>query len=304
MAEYLPRGPLSAYLGVRNTNEAADMEKFGLLARLQQAEQARRESEAFRRDQLTARVEGQREAIASREGIAADLMADRGERERQRAEDARRLEAQRAADIRERQEAIERLRAQLRPPPAPHPVTTARIVRDGREVIVDARTGAEIGEAPPRNAGNAGQISPENASQIVATEGAKLKALIGTNPRSAASLLSPMARGLEAARGIVDTNYSGPALDAQAAKQRLLFAVDQLVKSGKSSNEFLRRLETALGMQGVTAPQNAIDAIDEAIKMTSSMSGGLPPATPPPAPKPKSPSEMTNDELLRALSGG
>ena len=58
MAQYLPPGPLSAYLGVRNTNEAADMEKFGLLARLQQAEQARRESEAFRRDQLAARVEG------------------------------------------------------------------------------------------------------------------------------------------------------------------------------------------------------------------------------------------------------
>ena len=79
MAQYLPPGPLSAYLGVRNTNEAADMEKFGLLARLQQAEQARRESEAFRRDQLAARVEGQQGAIQSRELIAGQ--ADARQRE-------------------------------------------------------------------------------------------------------------------------------------------------------------------------------------------------------------------------------
>ena len=149
MAQYLPPGPLSAYLGVRNTNEAADMEKFGLLQRLQQMEQARRENELFRRDQLKATVEGRQDALASREGIAADLMADRGERERQRAEDARRLEAQRAADIKERQEALARLTAQLRPPAPPAAVTPVRVVRGGKELMIDARTGAVIGDAAP-----------------------------------------------------------------------------------------------------------------------------------------------------------
>lgn len=145
MAQYLPPGPLSAYLGVRNTNEAADMEKFGLLVRLQQAEQARRESEAFRRDQLAARKEGQQDLIASREGIAADLMADRGERERQRHAAQEAAERRQAAD----KENLIRLAAQLKPPVPPNAVTPVRVVRGGKEVMIDARTGAVIGDAAP-----------------------------------------------------------------------------------------------------------------------------------------------------------
>lgn len=299
----VPPGPLSAWLGVRGANEAADMQKLGFLAQLQQAEQARRTNEAFRRDRLAAQVEGRKETIASREDIAAQLRDAAAERDRLRATDAAALERQRAAD----REHILRLSAQLRPPrpeQPPAPVTPVRVVRGGREVMVDARTGTEIGDAPPRAGGSSGgQVTPEMAAKIVEDEGTKLLALIGTNPASAASLLSPINRGVEAAYGLADPKYKGPALTSQNSKQRLIFAVDQLVKSGRSSNEFLRRLESALGMGTVTTPENAREAIQEAINMTRGMAG-MPPASPPPTPKAKSPSEMTNEELLKALSGG
>ena len=119
-----------------------------------------------------------------------------------------------------------------------------------------------------------GLIKPEDAAGVVATEGQKLLDIIKNDPRSAASILSGPARGIEAMHGLADETYVGPGMQAQAAKQRLLFAVDQLVKSGKSSNEFLRRLENALGMQGVTSPGNAEAAINEAIALTRSLGGG------------------------------
>lgn len=141
----VPAGPLSAYLGVRSGNEAADMEKLGFLARMQQAEEARRMNELFRRDQLAARTEGHQEAIKSREGIAADQRANVAEIARQRSADQKALEGQRAAD----RENLARLAAQLRPATQPPAVTPVRVVRNGKEVMIDARTGAVIGDAAP-----------------------------------------------------------------------------------------------------------------------------------------------------------
>lgn len=82
----VPPGPLSAYLGVRGSNEAADMEKFGMLARIQQAEQARKMQEALRRDQLEAQVEGRKEAIASRELLAGQAATQQKEMVKMRLE--------------------------------------------------------------------------------------------------------------------------------------------------------------------------------------------------------------------------
>ena len=139
MAQYLPPGPLSAYLGVRNTNEAADMEKFGLLARLQQAEQARRESEAFRRDQLAAGVEGQKEAIASRETIAADRAAER--------------------------EAMVRLAAQLRPVPQ-EPAPIAVVGPDGKPKLVSRKDAIGKEPAPKTSIAGSGSFTPQTLTFV------------------------------------------------------------------------------------------------------------------------------------------
>ncbi len=48
----VPPGPLSAYLGVREGNLDADMQAMGFLAKLQEAQEARRLNEEFRRDEL------------------------------------------------------------------------------------------------------------------------------------------------------------------------------------------------------------------------------------------------------------
>jgi hypothetical protein len=70
MAEYLPRGPLAAYLGVRNTNEAADMQKLGLLAKMQQTREAMRLRQELANQALQGRKDMLGEQIASRETIA------------------------------------------------------------------------------------------------------------------------------------------------------------------------------------------------------------------------------------------
>ena len=137
--------PLSSFLDQKERNRRAGLEELGLLAKLQQIDQTRKMNEAFRRDQLAARVEGQKEAIASREGMAADRAADVAELARQRAADQQAAERRQAAD----REALIRLNAQLRPPAPPNPVTPVRVVRGGKEVMIDARTGAVIGDAAP-----------------------------------------------------------------------------------------------------------------------------------------------------------
>lgn len=142
----------------------------------------------------------------------------------------------------------------------------------------DAEIGARKSSKP--------QMTDAELADVIRTEADKLKTIIKNNPKSAASLLSGASRGIEAVWGLADESYSGPALEANAAKQRLINAADQLVKQGRSSNEFLRRLESGLGMGSVTTPGNAQKAIDEWVDLANRLSPSKPGAPRTNTPKP------------------
>jgi hypothetical protein len=127
----------------RMANMALERARFG------QQDQVREDTQQFNQQQLQvqqeAAAQARQEARKSRmQELQIKLMDAQASRE-ERAQAQREL-AQMQIDAR-KDMAI--LAASLRPAPVAPSVTPATIVRNGKQVIVDARTGREIGEAPP-----------------------------------------------------------------------------------------------------------------------------------------------------------
>ena len=250
----VPAGPLSAYLGVRGSNEEANMEKLGFLAKLQQMEQMRRENELFRRDQLAARVGGQKEAIAAREGIAAGQRESVAELARQRAADQQAAERRQAAD----REALARLTAQLRPAPPPNPVTPVRVIRGGKEVMIDARTGAVIGDAAPTGS----QVTRQAADEKMRRELASITPMLEEISRDGGLLDqatgSGIGAGVDIAAGFV--GYGTPGAIAIGKLKPMTDAVLKLVPrfEGPQSDKDLKTYQDAAGNLANPSTPNSV----------------------------------------------
>lgn len=113
------------------------------MADRQEGRQAQREQQAAMREQrmqeLQMRMQDAR--LSAQERMAAQQEAARLQRE---------FQAQMAAENRQHQAGLARLTAAMRPEPAPS-LTTIQDPKDpSRNVVIDARTGRQVGVAPPK----------------------------------------------------------------------------------------------------------------------------------------------------------
>lgn len=99
--------------------------------------------------------------------------------------------------------------------------------------------------------------------QTIATIDSMIK-LVEDNPRSTATLLAPIARGLEAVTGVFDpTGKSKPGISFRQNRDNILGISRDLFRAGRLTNQQLEKIESALGGTTVTTPQNTIDALNE-----------------------------------------
>ena len=54
--------------------------------------------------------------------------------------------------------------------PAPQPITPVTVVRDGKQVVIDGRTGRVIGDAAPKAGGADAGMTPENAGKVAMSQ--------------------------------------------------------------------------------------------------------------------------------------
>jgi len=132
-----------------------------------------------------------------------------------------------------------------------------------------------------------------------------LEKIVKRNPRSSAGLLSPLARGVEYVSGSVNPGGEGTAPGTQAVQLRdsIMAGMGTL---GRLSNQDRQRIENALQVGSGGNPKNlplAIEILRDNIRKERS-EVGAPGARPKPGGGKKDYSGMSDDDLLKALSGG
>jgi len=132
-----------------------------------------------------------------------------------------------------------------------------------------------------------------------------LEKIVKRNPRSSAGLLSPLARGVEYMSGSLNPEGEGTAPGTQAVQLRdsIMAGMGTL---GRLSNQDRQRIENALQVGSGGNPKNlplAIEILRDNIRKERS-EVGAPGARPKPGGGKKDYSGMSDDDLLKALSGG
>lgn len=91
----------------------------------------------------------------------------------------------------------------------------------------------------------------------------EMASLIKNNPRSTATMLKPLAKGVEGVKAIFDPETEqGPAMAIDRLRETLISQADQMVMDGKMSNQDRQRLEEATGIKTLTSPTNALNALN------------------------------------------
>ena len=90
---------------------------------------------------------------------------------------------------------------------------------------------------------------------------------VSDNPRSTATLMAPLARGIEAVTGVFDpTGDKGPGIQFAQDRDNILGVARDLFAGGRLTIMQMQKIENALGGRTVTKPENTINALNEVKK--------------------------------------
>ena len=188
-----------------------------------------------------------------------------------RAAEGRITQQQAAAERAALSQNMVRLAASLRQPVAPTVTEVADPTDPTKSIKIDARTGAKIGDAPPK---------PPNAAAVKASDEASKEQATVESVRQRVNKMSSLIQGNtgivgpagvarrvgEAAAGVVAPGVPTPAIDYENEKNLLLADVRKLVeKDPNLSNQERETLSRTLGGGTMQTPGSAIRTLNNVI---------------------------------------